>query len=301
MPASTAMPGRPPARPLVNVYIDGYNFYVPLSTGESRYYDLCWCDFEKLAATLVKRLSISHPREFGGCGVGAVKYFTATIPENMPQQPDGIDRKYQWLDAVHYHSGGRVEIVHGTFRPRTHRFYIERDELDGLARSGIALNWDLIPNAAMTFRPKLRMHEEKQTDVMLATALVTDAALQRVTGKPQAAFQTAPLHRENRRPTPSACNAAIVISADIDFLPAAEVSAGVFNCPVAMAFTFPHAGYRLSDLSPSKTNGIFTVDVSEEELRSCRLPDVISLPGEKKIDFRKYRSSHFARTAGGAA
>jgi hypothetical protein len=92
-----------------------------------------------------------------------------------------------------------------------------------------------------------------------------------------------------------------VISADIDFLPAAEVSAGVFNCPVAMGFTFPHAGYRLSDLSPSKTNGIFTVDVSEEELRSCRLPDVISLPGDKKIDFRKYRSSHFAKAAGGAA
>ena len=47
---------------------------------------------------------------------------------------------------------------------------------------------------------------------------------------------------------PSACHAATVVSADIDFLSSAEMAAAVFGCPVAIAFTFPHGGYRLNDV-----------------------------------------------------
>lgn len=133
------MPGKPVADRRVNIYIDGCNFYVPLSTAEEKHYELCWCDFLALANAIVNRLAREHPRDFGTCRLGSVKYFTATIPSNMPKYTGGIERKYLWLDALHHHTQGRVEIIHGTFRPRKHRFYIERDELDNLARCGIPI------------------------------------------------------------------------------------------------------------------------------------------------------------------
>ena len=135
------MPGKPVREPRVNVYIDGYNFYVPLSTMEQRQYELCWCDFLALSHHIVKRLGDRHPSEFGRARLGAVKYFTATIPDNMPKNREGIERKYWWLDALHHHTQGRVEVVHGTFRPRKHRFYIEREELDNLIAAGSPSIW----------------------------------------------------------------------------------------------------------------------------------------------------------------
>jgi hypothetical protein len=203
------MPGKPSENPLVNVYIDGYNFYVPLSTMDERCYELCWCDFLALARLLTKRLAAEHSTEFGACRLGSIKYFTATIPENMPKNRAGIERKYSWLDALHYHTSGRVEVIHGTFRPRKHRFYIERGELDNLARAGIPINWELLNSVTTTFHPTLRVHEEKQTDVMLGCSLVTDTALGRTGCPTSLSPQAAPYHRSNTRPTPSACQAAI--------------------------------------------------------------------------------------------
>src|SRR5437764_670797 len=79
-----AMPGKPVADRRLNLYIDGYNFYVPLSSsGTESDYELAWCNFLHLGEHLVQNLAREH-REFEGCRLGAVKYFTATIPEGMP-------------------------------------------------------------------------------------------------------------------------------------------------------------------------------------------------------------------------
>jgi hypothetical protein len=194
--------------------------------------------------------------------LGAVKYFTAT---------------------------------HGTFRARKRRFYIEREELDNLARSGIPVDWTLLHSATPTFHPTMGIHEEKQTDVMLACSLVTDAALGR-TERPISPFvQAAPDHRSNTRPTPSACQAAIVVSADIDFLPAAEMAAAVFNCPVAMAFTYPHEGYNPGETPHARHPQLFTIKVGETELRRSMLPPDIPLPDGRRIHFEKVKRSHFSR------
>jgi hypothetical protein len=289
------MPGKPVADRRVNIYIDGYNFYVPLSGMEEKHYELCWCDFLTLGTAIVNRLVREHPRDFGGCRLGSVKYFTATIPSNMPRDTGGIERKYLWLDALHHHTQGRVEVVHGTFRPRKHRFYIERDELDNLARCGIPIHWELLSAGASRFHPDLKIHEEKQTDVMLASSLLTDAALGRAGAPYQALVQEAPQHRSNTRPTPSPCHAAVVVSADIDFLPAVEMAAGVFQCPVATAFTFPHVGYNLHDLLSRPIPILSTLEVSEEELRDAMLPREMALPDGRKIEFQKMKSSHFGR------
>jgi hypothetical protein len=213
----------------------------------------------------------------------------------MPKDTGGIERKHLWLDALHYHSLGRVEIIHGTFRPRKHRFYIERAELDNLARCGIPIQWDLLSAGASTFHPDLKIHEEKQTDVMLACSLLTDAALGRAGSTHQTVVQEAPQHRSNTRPTPSPCHASVVVSADIDFLPAVEMAAGVFQCPVATAFTFPHVGYKLSDLSSRPIPNLFTLEVGENQLRSSMLPREVVLPDGRKIDFQKVKRSHFGR------
>jgi hypothetical protein len=56
------MPGQPVREPRINVYIDGYNFYVPLSTMEKPQYELCWCDFLALSRHIVKRLGDTPER-----------------------------------------------------------------------------------------------------------------------------------------------------------------------------------------------------------------------------------------------
>jgi hypothetical protein len=292
--ARNPTPGKPVADRRINLYIDGYNFYVPLSTMEEKHYELCWCDFLALGTAIAARLAKEHPRDFGGCHLGSVKYFTATIPFNMPKDAGGIERKNLWLDALHHHTQGLVEIIHGTFRPRKHRFYIERAELDNLARCGIPIHWDQLAGTP-TFRPDLKIHEEKQTDVMLASSLLTDAALGRAGAKPQTVVQQSPDHRSNPRPTPSPCHAAVVVSADIDFLPAAEMAADVFQCPVATAFTFPHVGYKLTNLVSKPIANLYTFEVEEDQLHFAMLPREILLPDGRKIDFQKMRSSHFGR------
>ncbi len=298
-----AVPGKPREERRLNLYIDGYNFYVPLSqSGKESDYELAWCNFLSLGEHLVQRLAREQPH-FAGCTLGAVKYFTATIPEGMPSNPSGIQRKYNWLDALNCASGGRVEIIHGTFRARKHRFYIERAELDKLARSGIPINFEVAARQ-QTYRPQLTVHEEKQTDAMLASALVTDAALGRLggtSGSPASArLQTVPLHRTNTRPTPAACHAAVVLSADIDFLPAAEMAAQVFECPVVVAFSYPHEGYEVRELA-CRSEGLSALHISSEELRGCMLPRQLVLQDGRRVSLDEFKKTHFGqvRASGG--
>jgi hypothetical protein len=143
--------------------------------------------------------------------------------------------------------------------------------------------------------PHLRIHEEKQTDVMLACSVVTDAALGRAGHRPAGIIQTGSQHRSNHRPSPSACHAAVIVSADIDFLPAAEIASSVFGCPVALAFTFPHGGYKLSGMVPSPHRQLCTIEVTESELRRCMLPPEVTLPDGRRIQFEKVKRSHFER------
>ena len=65
----------------------------------------------------------------------------------MPKYTGGIERKYLWLDALHHHTQGRVRSSTALSRPRKHRFYIERDELDNLARAASRFNTTALPPA----------------------------------------------------------------------------------------------------------------------------------------------------------
>ena len=87
--------------------------------------------------------------------------------------------------------------------------------------------------------------------------------------------------------------AAIVVSADIDLLPAAEMAASVFNCPVAVAFTYPHEGYKLRGVAQGRHPQLFTIEATEAELRRCMLPPEVLLPDGRRIQFEKVKRSHF--------
>jgi hypothetical protein len=96
----------------------------------------------------------------------------AQIPHDMPSDPSGIQRKHNWLGALNQVTGGRVEVNHGTFRSQyTPLLHLVRRVGDAGA-GRIPIHWDLIRDREARDRPQLTIHEEKQTDVMLAAAFL---------------------------------------------------------------------------------------------------------------------------------
>lgn len=287
------VPGRPAQRRTLNIYIDGYNFYVAIHRQAKQHhedYELAWCDFLRLGEHLAVRLSREHPALFGGYALGAVKYFTATIPNQLPHDDRGVRLKHMWLDAVHFQSGGRVEICHGTFRWRQKHVYVGPDEINDLARAGVPIDWERLDQTRQAYQHNVRLVEEKQTDVMLACALVRDAALGAAGRAADPQPQPTGEHRTNPRPSEAPCHAALVLSADTDFLPAAEIAARSFGCAVAIAFTYPHEGFSLDDYPTALGCPIVTCRASREELKEHRLPERIERAGIV-IDWRQYQAA----------
>jgi hypothetical protein len=79
-----------------------------------------------------------------------------------------------------------------------------------LAGSHVWAQSPRVPKWSTQFHSTLRIHEEKQTDVMLGCLLVTDAALGLSGSQASLSIQVAPHHRSNTRPRPSPCQAANV-------------------------------------------------------------------------------------------
>jgi hypothetical protein len=88
-----------------------------------------------------------------------------------------------------------------------------------------------------------------------------------------------------------------VLSADIDFLPAAEMAASVFNCPVAVAFTYPHEGYKLGKMAQGRHSQLFTIEATESDLRCCMLPREVPLPNGRRIHFETVKRTHFNKVS----
>ena len=234
---------------MVNVYIDGYNFYRPiqLAAEERRSATtlrLAWCDYCALAERLAQR-------EFPGQRVGAVKLFTAYIPagRNVPLDPEGLKRKSLWLEALHLHSGSRLHVSFGRWEPR------EEDRA----------------------RPK-----EKLTDVKLAISLVRDAFCPRA----GSATPWDPERPYNDDDPAAPFDHAIVISADKDFLPAAELVIRETRKPVRIVFPHLSSAYAKPAGCPVGFSRI-----SEEDLRSTPLPDAIARPDGTEISWTRYVES----------
>lgn len=235
----------------VNAYIDGYNFYVPLSSGDHpERLKLAWCNYFKLAVLLAARM-------WPDAKVHAVKYFTATIPPDLHPNQDGIERKKWWLDAQHLDSGGKVEIIHGIFRP---------DEKHPTE------------------------HREKKTDTNLAIAVVRDAALGCFKKRSIWVGQEWGAQHRNTRDTASPCDAVLVVSADQDALPAAEMARREFGCEAVVAFPAFQTGYPRPCDSP-----VQVVRIAPEDLAACSLPERLQRPDGSWILWEEYKQSRRTR------
>jgi len=100
------MPAGPMPKPiLVNIYIDGYNFYYSISKRDHAFLKLGWCNFCLLSDRLVMRA-------FPGARVGAVKYFTAPVSRHEIH-PGEARRQQLWLDAVRFGTNDKVRVIKG--------------------------------------------------------------------------------------------------------------------------------------------------------------------------------------------
>jgi hypothetical protein len=108
-------PGKPGK--IVNVYIDGYNFYYSINRQNLR---LGWCNFSILADRLVSRA-------FGDrYSVGAVKYYTSKVEEDTELNTGEIKRRNLWLEALEHGTGGRVLVVEGYHKPDKQKRRVEK-------------------------------------------------------------------------------------------------------------------------------------------------------------------------------
>jgi len=94
---------QPPS--VVNVYIDGYNFYYSISARQPPFLKLGWCNFRTLAEKLVGKV-------FPGASVGAVKYFTANVGD-FGIKPGEAKRQRLWLEALKVETRDQVQIIKG--------------------------------------------------------------------------------------------------------------------------------------------------------------------------------------------
>ncbi|MGB7720658.1 MAG: NYN domain-containing protein [Bryobacteraceae bacterium] len=188
--------------PSVNVYIDGYNFYCSINHRSTL--RLGWCNFIKLSHRLADRA-------FGSHRLGAVKYFTAHIPEHLQLNSGEVERQKLWLDALRLETRGAVTVVYG---------YFDEDQK----------------------KPRV----EKQTDVNLAISLVRDGGLPPVTYKSAAPLTVPGGPVRPGRDVPAPFDKAILISGDRDFFPAVELVAWEQEKNVTVFFPLGR-GYREPD------------------------------------------------------
>lgn len=252
--------------PVVNGYIDGYNFYLPIHDLAEEQRDagilhLAWCNYCKLVERLAQQ-------QFGRCILGMVKLFTAYARDEVRRElsAKGLERKEHWLEVVLIEGRGKLHISYGRWE--------RQGDGEGHGRT-----------------------KEKLTDVKLAISLVRDACWAQPAGVPAPAVLADLEHLYEDHNPPAPFDKALLISGDKDFLPAAEMVARNARKDVVICFPYLQDGYKLPLGSKVKT-----CHVQLEDLKACHLPDEITVPGRSKILWREYVASkgwpHMRRAGG---
>lgn len=125
---------------VVNVYIDGYNFYYSISKrDEPELLPLGWCNFGTLADRLVKKI-------WPAARVGAIKYYTARVPKHLQLHSGEIQRQQLWLDALKFGTKDRVRVIAGYYAPDNVKPRVEKQTdislAIGMVRDSIMLPAD---------------------------------------------------------------------------------------------------------------------------------------------------------------
>lgn len=218
---------------LVNVYIDGYNFYYSISKRhEPELLPLGWCNFCDLADRLIKKV-------WPAARVGAVKYYTARVPTHLQLRIGEVQRQQLWLDALRIGTNGQVRIIEGYYAP-----------------------------------DNVKSRVEKQTDTSLAIGMVRDSIMS----------PADPRHSGfSGRDAFSSCDGIILISADKDFLPAAEM-VGSYGRKVAIFRPLGHA-----DTERPRYENVEYFDITEDDLLHSKLRPRILRDKGSAITWTRYR------------
>ena len=196
----------------VMVYVDGFNLYYGLKAGGfDRYY---WLDLKRLA---VEFLGPLQKRLGPGQKLSGVKYFTARVSEPA----DKRRRQQTFLEALTAHAG--VVPVEGHFLPKT--------------------------VSCFTCGRQWPDHEEKMTDVNIATQMLTDA------------FQ-------------KNFDVAVVVSGDSDLVPPIRAIKELFPA-LKVAVVFPPNRDRSHHL---RQTAHLHFTITEAMLAASQLPDEVTKP-----------------------
>lgn len=200
----------------VAVYVDGFNLYYGLKSANwRRFY---WLDIRKLAESLLKE----------GQELTVVKYFTArtsgSLPNHTPEEAEEAEkrllRQAKYLTALSVVGG--VQIFEGVYQSK--------------------------PKYCKVCESPYYRHEEKKTDVSIATEILRDAFQDRY-------------------------DVAILISADSDLVPAFSAVRELFaSKKVVSVFPPERAGKELRKIS----HGSFTI--GRAKVAACQLPDSVVDP-----------------------
>lgn len=131
------------------IYIDGYNLYYSVLT-KSAYK---WLDVYELFANKVIKPVVPS------ANITAIKYFTAPILGRYAKDPDSPHRQTRYLNALKAKLGQRLQIIQG--------YHTEKETSAYLVGTQHAVN-----------RLKVKVLEEKQTDVNLSLHMYRDAVRQ---------------------------------------------------------------------------------------------------------------------------
>ena len=217
---------------VVNVYVDGYNFYYSISKrDEPELLPLGWCNFCALADRLAKKL-------WPAAHVGAVKYYTARVPKYLQLRSGEVQRQQLWLDALRFGTKNRVHIIEGYYAPDN-------------------------------VKPRV----EKKTDISLAISMVRDSIMSPTDNRHSIFSGNDPF---------SPCDGIILISADKDFHPAAQM-VGCYGTKVAI---FRPLGF--AHTPPLVHENIQVFDITEEDLQRSRLPNRIDRDKGSAITWSRY-------------
>ena len=210
------------------VYIDGFNLFYSLLTKSS----YKWLDLVRLfEEQLLQDILLPGAEEQAQFELVTLKYFTAPILGKLAKDPDSPNRQAHYHRALKAGSGGRLQFIKG--------FHL----------SGITTGNPVDPNLGLN-RIKVKVMEEKQTDVNISLQMYRDA----VKGN---------------------CSCAVLCSNDSDLEPAMKMIREDFPA-MTLGLVLPrnasNPGSRKSGKLQRHAHWV-RHQIQEAELEACQFPD----------------------------
>lgn len=192
--------------------VDGFNLYHAIrETRRATGVDCRWLDLRGLCTSMLQAVG-------GGAVVGGIDYFSAFAHHLEHRRPGTVARHQRYIDALRA-TGVAVHL--GAFKPKDVRYHSDACDV------------------------RLRRHEEKETDVAIASTIVCAAAGSR-------------------------CDALMLVSGDTDLVPALRAARSLRPRLRLVCLFPPYRSNRAFDACTDSRSKI-----SPGQLTAHRLPDVV--------------------------